>query len=62
MEDETYIKHHEMCLTIPSFTAGAVVLMRPCEEADNQVYLPWLFVFVMCIIFGFCFSHSDGDV
>lgn len=28
-----------MCLTIPNFVPGVLVLMRPCEDSDNQVNL-----------------------
>ena len=39
MEDDSYIKHHDLCLTIPNYVPGALVLMRLCEDADNQVVL-----------------------
>lgn len=37
LEDNTYIKHHDMCLTIPNTVPGTLVLMQPCEDGDNQV-------------------------
>ncbi|KAK6640611.1 Polypeptide N-acetylgalactosaminyltransferase 2 [Polyplax serrata] len=36
LADDTFIKHHEMCLTIPNFVPGALVLMRPCDFSENQ--------------------------
>lgn len=36
LEDNTYIKHHDMCLTIPNTVPGTLVLMQPCEDGDNQ--------------------------
>lgn len=47
MEDDTYIKHHEMCLTIPNYVPGTLVLMRPCEDADNQVNKNYLFILIL---------------
>lgn len=30
------IKHHDLCLTLVSFAKGSVVIMRVCDESDNQ--------------------------
>lgn len=45
LEDNTYIKHHDMCLTIPNTVPGTLVLMQPCEDGDNQVS-KFLFIFL----------------
>lgn len=32
------IKHHELCLTILSFHEGSQVVMRLCDESENQAW------------------------
>lgn len=30
------IKHHDLCLTLVSYAKGSLVIMRVCDESDNQ--------------------------
>lgn len=33
------IKHHDLCLSLVHFTQGSMVVMRACDESDNQKWV-----------------------
>lgn len=30
------IKHHDLCLTLVSYVKGSIVIMRMCDDSENQ--------------------------
>lgn len=38
MTKKGQIKHHDLCLTIVKFARGSMVVMRFCDDSENQIW------------------------